>query len=190
MIERNSGKSKKVNLINHSRQPQKAPVHQITYSVAHAIPGRIRFRIPKLFKDTEYGNKLKLAIESTTKNTKVRVNHTASSIVIHYSTELISDEKMRSHLVNLIQTAPNIALPTKVGAKTIVGAMFDALINLFDGLRNVNKARTAIKHQQIKKNTWERLLAKGESIIKGLKSAIMFVLPNQRSQSQPALGST
>jgi Heavy metal associated domain 2 len=189
MIEPKSVKSNQINPITKSGQPQKAPGKKISYSVAHAIPGRVRFRIPRLFKDTEYAKKLKLAIESQTKQTTVRINPTASSLVVHYSTELMSDAQMRSHLVNLIQTAPNIVLPKKVSTKTIVGTMFDALINLFDSLRNVNKAHTAIKHQQIKKNSWERLLSSGESIIKGLKSAIMFILPNQKLQSQSALKS-
>ncbi|MBD2446360.1 hypothetical protein H6G76_04125 [Nostoc sp. FACHB-152] len=189
MIERNSFKSNKNRPIRKSGQPQTAPVQKISYSVAHAMPGRIRFRIPRLSKDTEYAKKLQLVIESQTKNATVRINPTAASIIVHYSTQLMPVEQMRSHLVNLIQTAPNIALPTKVGTKTIVGTMFDALISLFESLRNVNKASTAIKHHQIKKNFWERLLSSGENIIKGLKSAIMFVLPNQKLQSQSALNS-
>lgn len=192
MTERNSSKSPKNHSLSKSGQPQKAPVHtvqKISYSVAHAMPGRIRFRIPRLSKDTEYAKKLQLAIESQIKNAKVRINPTAASIVVHYSSDLMPGEQMRSHLVNLIQTAPNIVLPTKVSAKTIVGTMFDALINLFESLRSVNKASTAIKHHQIKKNSWERLLSSGENIIKGLKSAIMFVLPGQKLQSQSALKS-
>ncbi|MCC5640620.1 hypothetical protein LC593_33275 [Nostoc sp. CHAB 5844] len=168
---------------------QKTPSQQISYSVAHAISGRIRFRIPRLSKDAEYANKLKVAIESKIKNAKVRINPTASSVVIHYPTGLILDEQMRSQLVHLIQTAPNIVLPTKVSTKTIVGIIFDALINLMDSLRNLNKARTAIQHQEIRKDPWERLLSTGERIIKGLKSAIIFILPNKRWQSQSALNS-
>ena len=37
-----------------------APPQKIAYSVAHTIPGRIRFRIPRLAKDSEYADKLKL----------------------------------------------------------------------------------------------------------------------------------
>lgn len=168
---------------------QKTPSQQISYSVAHAISGRIRFRVPRLSKDAEYANKLKVAIESQIKNAKVRINPTASSVVIHYPTGLMSDKQMRSHLINLIQTAPNIVLPKKVSKKTIIGTMFDALINFMESLRNVNKARNAIQHQQIRKDRWERLLSSGESIIKGFKSAIMFILPKNRWQSQSALNS-
>ncbi|MBU7581682.1 MAG: hypothetical protein KAF91_02000 [Nostoc sp. TH1S01] len=169
---------------NHQTQSQK-----IVYSVAHAISGRIRFRVPRLSKDTEYANKLKVAIESQIKNAKVRINPTASSIVINYPSGLMPDEQMRSQLVYLIQTAPNILLPTKVSTKTIVTTIFDALTNLINGLRNANKARNAIQHREIRKDRWERLLSTGERIIKGLKSVIMFVLPRKQWQAQSALNS-
>lgn len=168
---------------------QKAQTQQILYSIAHAIPGRIRFRIPRVSKDAEYAKKLKLAIESKIKNAQVRINSTASSVVINYPTDLMSEKQMRSHLVNLIQTAPNIALPKKSSVKTIAGNIFDALINLMESLRKFNKARNAIQHRQPKKDSWERLLSFGESIIKGFKSAIVFVLPHKRWQSQSALHS-
>ena len=91
---------------------------------------------------------------------------------------------MRSHLVNLIQTAPNIVLPAPVTAKTIARAIFDALINLIDGTRNINKARTAIKYREVRTNNWERVLRSVKTLIKRLKSAIMFILPNKQWRSQ------
>ncbi len=160
--------------------------NKISYSVAHAIPGRIRFRIPRLLKDSEYANKLKQVIESDSRTTNVRVNPSAASIVINYQPGVISDEQMRSHLVNLIQTAPNIALPKPVTAKTILGSIFDGIINLIDGTRNINKARTAIKHKPLRTDPWERFLSTTENMVKGLKSAIMFILPNKRLRSQSA----
>lgn len=177
------------NTISKNTANQKTPSQQISYSVAHAISGRIRFRVPRLSKDAEYANKLKLAIESKIKNAKVRINPTAASVVINYPSDLMTDEQMRSHLINLIQTAPNIVLPTKVTTQTIVATIFDALINVMDSLRNINKARAAIQHREIRSSRWERLLSTGEKLIKGLKSAIMFIIPNKRWQSQPALNS-
>jgi Heavy metal associated domain 2 len=160
------------------------PMPNISYSVVHAIPGRIRFRIPRLAKDSEYANKLKQLIESDAKTTNVRINLSAASIVINYQPGVISGDQMRSHLVNLIQTAPNIALPAPVTAKTIARAIFDALINLIDGTRNINKARTAIKHQEVKTDIWERILGSAKTVIQGLKSAILFILPNKQWRSQ------
>lgn len=184
--------SDKSAILNRHRQPKKtisvanktAPQQKISYSVAHAIPGRIRFRIPRLLKDSEYADKLKLVIESDSKTTNVRVNPQAASIVINYQPGVISDEQMRSHLVNLIQTAPNIVLPTQATTKSIVGVIFDALINLIESTRNINKARNAIIYKRFRTDAWERILSTTKTVIKGLKSATMFILPNKQRQLQ------
>ncbi|MEA5627955.1 HMA2 domain-containing protein [Nostoc sp. UHCC 0251] len=177
----------------HQQQSKKAtksvaskttPPQYISYSVAHAIAGRIRFRIPLLAKDSEYADKLQRLIESDPKTTNVRINSSAASIVIHYQLGVVSDQQMRSHLVNLIQSAPNVAMPAPVTAKSVARAIFDALINLIDGTRNINKARTAIKHRQVRTNSWERVLSSAKTLIKGLKSAILFILPNKQWRSQ------
>ncbi|QIR37087.1 hypothetical protein HCG51_10325 [Tolypothrix sp. PCC 7910] len=171
--------NKKIN-----RVPNKTAQNQhISYTIIHAIPGRIRFRIPQIARDSEYANKLKRLIESDTIATNVRINPAAASIVINYQPGVISDNQMRLHLVNLIQTAPNITLPAPVTAKSVAKAIFDALINLIDGTRNINKARTAIQHKEVKTDIWERLLSGTKTAIQGLKSTIMFILPNKRSQS-------
>ncbi|MGH8002061.1 MAG: HMA2 domain-containing protein [Brasilonema sp.] len=181
--------SRKRSNSNKHQQPKKttssvanktAPSEEISYSVAHAIPGRIRFRIPRLVKDSEYANKLKQVIESDSRITNVRVNPTAASIVVSYQPGVISDNQMRSHLVNLIQTAPNIVLPPQVTTKSIMRAIFDALINLIDSTRNINQARNAIVYRRFRTDIWERLLSGTKTIIKRLKSATMFVLPNKR----------
>lgn len=94
---------KRCNSNNH-QQPKKttssvaektAPLEEISYNVAHAIAGRIRFRIPRLVKDAEYANKLKQVIESDPRITNVRVNPTAASIVVSYQLGVISDKQMR-----------------------------------------------------------------------------------------------
>jgi hypothetical protein len=165
-------------------QPQ-----NISYSVVHTIPGRIRFRIPRLGKDTEYATRLQQAIELYIEGTKVRVNRTAASIVINYQTSLVSDEKVRSQLIQLIQTAPEINLPKPVTIKSTVSAIFDALSNLINSVRNLNQARNTIKYRRYRVDTWERLLSTGQRVIKGLKSTLMFLLPGRQSQSPTALES-
>ena len=157
-----------------------APSQKIFYSIVHTIPGRIRFRIPLLGRDTEYANQLKLAIESDTRVTNVRINPKAASIVINYKVGVISDNQMHEHLVNLIQTAQNVVLPKEVMAKSIVGTIFDALINLIDSTRKLNQARNVIVYRRVKTDVWERILSTSRSIIKRLKSASMFILPNKR----------
>ncbi|MBW4560860.1 MAG: hypothetical protein KME32_06810 [Mojavia pulchra JT2-VF2] len=194
MTSRKRSNSNKTPILNQHRQQSqktnKSAANQtvsppnISYSVAHAIPGRIRFRIPRIAKDSEYANKLKRVIESDSRTTNVRVNSTAASIVIHYQLGGISDDQMRSHLVNLIQTAPNVTLPAQVTAKSIATAVFDALINLIDSTRNINQARNAITHHQFRKDRWERLLTSAKAFVKGLKSTANFILPGKRSQTQ------
>jgi hypothetical protein len=164
---------------NKTELPQK-----ISYSVVHAIPGRVRFRIPRLAIDSEYANKLKQVIESDSRTTNVCVNPTSASIVINYQQDKISDEQMRSHLVNLIQTAPNIVVPPPVTARAILGAISDAVINLIDSTRNINQARNAIVYRHFRKDAWERVLSSAKTIIKGLRSTIMLILPNKQRRLQ------
>lgn len=167
-------------------------ISHVSYSVAHAIPGRIRFRIYRLVKDSEYASKLKRLMELDSRVTSVRVNSQAASIVINYKTNELTDDKLRfsrgdatrSHLVYLIQNAENITLPSKITVKSVVATIFDAGMNLIDSFRNLNQARNAIVHQEFKKDIWERLLGGAKTSLKGLKSALMFVLPKSRLSSK------
>ncbi|MCC5662191.1 hypothetical protein LC608_35860 [Nostoc sp. XA010] len=182
----NSDKTASLNLPLPTKKAAKilpkktAPSQKIFYSIVHTIPGRIRFRIPLLARDTEYANQLKLAIESDPRVTNVRANPKAASIVINYKVGVISDNQMREHLVNLIQTAQDVVLPKEVMAKSIVGTIFDALINLIDSTRKLNQARNVIVYRRVRTDVWERILSTSRSIIKRLKSATMFILPNKR----------
>lgn len=186
MKRSNSDKNFSLNLRLPSKKVAKsvanktAPSKKILYSIVHAIPGRIRFRIPLLAKDPEYANQLKLVIESDTKVTNVRANPKAASIVINYQVGVISDNQMREHLVSLIQTAQNVVLPKEVTTKSIIGTIFDALINLIDSTRKINQARNVIVYRRVRTDVWERILSTSRSIIKRLKSATMFILPNKR----------
>ncbi len=184
----NSGKSAS---LNRHLPPKKAaksvanktvPSHKIFYSIVHTIPGRIRFRIPLLAKDAEYANQLKLAIESDPRVTSVRANPKAASIVINYQVGVISDNQMRQNLVSLIQTPQDAVVPKEVRVKSIVGTIFDALINLIDSTRKINQARNVIVYRRFRRDIWERILSTSKGIIKKLKSATMFILPNKRWQ--------
>lgn len=73
-----------------------------SYSIAHEVPGRIRFSIPKLATDFDYADKLKALIESDSKVTDVRLNQKAGSIAISYQSDLNTNDQTRAHLVNLI----------------------------------------------------------------------------------------
>jgi Cu2+-exporting ATPase len=91
---------------------------EVAYSVVHAVPGRIRVRVPRIGYDSEYTLRLTVLTKADANVTDVRVNAAAASIAVSYAVSKISDEKMRVHLINLIQTAsnPNIPLNLKAGA--------------------------------------------------------------------------
>lgn len=173
----------------HSLKKLHGQPENISYSVVHTIPGRIRFRIPRLSHDTDYADKLKQAIELYIKDAQVRVNPMAASIVVNYDNSSVSDEQVRSHLIKLIQTAPEIKVSKQVAIKSTLAAIFDSLINLIKGVRNLNQASNTIQHHQYRVDTWERLLSTGQRIIKGIKSILMFILPGKRTQSPTALES-
>lgn len=84
---------------------------EVAYWVVHSIPGRIRFRVPRIAEDSEYTYKLTVLTEADAKVTEVRVNTAAASFAVSYDLSGISDEKMRSHLINLIQTASKSNIP-------------------------------------------------------------------------------
>ncbi|WP_242057945.1 MULTISPECIES: HMA2 domain-containing protein [Nostoc] len=81
---------------NSITQPAK-----IAYSVVHAIPGRIRFHLPRLAEDRAYGRRLERLINNDPQTIGVRVNSGAASIAISYQPSQISV----SHWVNLMELA-------------------------------------------------------------------------------------
>ncbi|MFL9455199.1 MULTISPECIES: HMA2 domain-containing protein [Nostocales] len=180
------------NLSNSTQNLQVTTLHsvngtagnrEISYSIAHAIPGRIRFCIPKIATDSDYAEKLKAIIEESNSGiTDVRINEKAASIAITYRPDTISDDQMRSHLLNLIQVAPDTVQPPKVTARPLLGAIFDALINFIDSIQNINKVRTGIQYGRFKTDFWKNLLSKTKAMTQKLKSAVMFVLPKREQK--------
>jgi hypothetical protein len=60
------------------------PASSVNYQVVHAIPGRVRFRVPRLRHDSDYAQRLQTLTESDDWVTDVRINRTAASIAITY----------------------------------------------------------------------------------------------------------
>lgn len=96
-------------VIQQTKQPTK-----VAYSVAHAIPGRVRFRIPRIASDPKYVQRLEALLKSDSTVTSERVNSAAVSIVITYKSGMMRDSQKRvqsflsaaiSHLASLIQSA-------------------------------------------------------------------------------------
>jgi copper chaperone CopZ len=84
---------------------------KIACSVIHAVPGRVRFQVPKLAEDEVYGRRLEKIVQADSQITSVRVNPAAASVVFTYDPNVISDGEMRSHLVHLIQQAGEVFAP-------------------------------------------------------------------------------
>ncbi|WP_199338118.1 hypothetical protein [Nostoc sp. FACHB-133] len=96
-------------VIQQARKPAK-----VAYSIAHAIPGRVRFRVPQIACDPKYVQRLEALLKSDSTVTSERVNSAARSVVITYKTGMMRDSQKRvqsflstpiSHLINLIESA-------------------------------------------------------------------------------------
>ncbi|QDL18406.1 hypothetical protein DP113_32825 [Brasilonema octagenarum UFV-E1] len=92
-----------------AKQPAK-----VAYSIAHAIPGRVRFRIPRIAKDSKYVQRLEALLKGDPLVTGKRVNSAAASIVITYKSGIMPNskkpslnllEQVISYLSTLIQSA-------------------------------------------------------------------------------------
>jgi hypothetical protein len=81
---------------NHSRgKTNSIQSQKIAYSVVHAIPGRVRFNVPRIAQDLKYAQWLEKLLATDAYVTSVRVNRNAASIVINYKTNAMSDSQMQ-----------------------------------------------------------------------------------------------
>lgn len=69
--------------------------------LVHAIPGRVRFRVPKASLDPKYAKRLQKMLESAPGVVRARVNPAAASAVITYAGQ--TDSEMKLRLARLIQ---------------------------------------------------------------------------------------
>ncbi|WP_156481582.1 heavy metal translocating P-type ATPase [Anabaena sp. 4-3] len=80
----------------------------VTYSIVHAVPGRLRWRVPRLRYDADYAQRLLALLEADTLMTNVRIKPAAASLVVTYKVSTITDAKMRSRLACLIVAASDL----------------------------------------------------------------------------------
>lgn len=83
---------------------------KVTYSVVHTIPGRLRFRVPRLRCDADYAKRLEVLLTADALIKNVRVKPAAMSVAVTYKSAKVDDAKMRSHLENLIQAASEVVV--------------------------------------------------------------------------------
>lgn len=88
------------------KMQRETPQLKVVYSIAHAIPGRVRFRVPLIAQNPKYIHRLEALLKADPVVTSERVNSAAASIVITYNqqpSQTFSDRV--SHLSRLIQAA-------------------------------------------------------------------------------------
>ncbi|OKH31341.1 cadmium-translocating P-type ATPase [Nostoc calcicola FACHB-389] len=83
---------------------------QVSYSVVHAIRGRIRLRVPRLRYDADYAQRLIALLEADPLVTNVRIKPAAAALVVNYKSSLVADAKMRSRLSYLIVAANEVGI--------------------------------------------------------------------------------
>ncbi|AFY82950.1 HMA2 domain-containing protein [Oscillatoria acuminata] len=79
--------------------------------IVHAIPGRVRLRVPKIAQDSTCADRLQTALCSQPEVTEIRLNPLTASIVVQYEIAAGLDESWRSHLVEMIEQAIADSLP-------------------------------------------------------------------------------
>lgn len=86
----------------------------VDYSIAHAIPGRVRFHIPRIAEDKAYATRLERLLNAESHVTSVRVRSDAASIAISYQPTSLN----QSHWIDLIQLADEVVPNTIVKSKS------------------------------------------------------------------------
>ncbi|MBE9000902.1 cadmium-translocating P-type ATPase [Nostoc sp. LEGE 12447] len=101
-----NGKASLTDTNGHSRRE----FPNVTYSIVHTTPGRLRFRLPRLRCDADYAKRLEVLLTADALVKNVRVKPAAMSVAVTYKSDKISDAKMRSHLHDLIQAASEVVV--------------------------------------------------------------------------------
>ena len=97
-------------------------IPQTSCNVIHAIPGRVRWRVPQLRYNRDYAQRLQTLLRSDPLVTSVRINSAAASLVVNYKSSAVNDAKMRSRLRCLILAASQagIVITDEKPATTLV----------------------------------------------------------------------
>ena len=72
------------------------------YAIAHAVPGRVRLRMPQLAINADFARSLEQALNADEYVKSVRINRTAASIAINYDNQGLSDWELGMRLMDII----------------------------------------------------------------------------------------
>lgn len=77
-----------------------------------SIPGQIRFRIPRLSSEPDFGAQLQQLVHALPAVTRVVINPPAKSIRIFYQSQVVSADSMTAALLTCIEQAAGESTPT------------------------------------------------------------------------------
>ncbi|MGK7917900.1 MAG: HMA2 domain-containing protein [Prochloraceae cyanobacterium] len=72
------------------------------YTIAHAVPGRVRLKMPQLAIDADFARRLKQALDADEYVNRVRINPPAASVAINYHNQGLSDWELGLRLMNIV----------------------------------------------------------------------------------------
>ncbi len=99
----------KAHLIESNGRSRKQ-ASRVSHEIVHVIPGRLRFRIPRLRYDTEYRQRLESLLTSDALVLHVRIKPSAASVAVTYEYGKITERLIRKHLVETIQAASEVII--------------------------------------------------------------------------------
>lgn len=102
--------------IDRASVPLLPPLQSLDYQVVHAIPGRLRLRVPRLAQDQIYAGKLNWFVEALNFVISVRINAMAGSMIVYYEHQAISIEAARATLAVAFDRALFEELPPEATA--------------------------------------------------------------------------
>jgi len=87
------------------------------HSIVHAVRGRMRFHVPRLRRDCQYGHRLKLLLETEISLSSVRISQVTASLIVNYPVNQMAAAEIRSHMSYWLREArkPELAhLPSQL----------------------------------------------------------------------------
>ncbi len=72
------------------------------YAIAHAVPGRVRLRMPQLAINADFARRLEQALNADEYVKSVRINRAATSVTINYDNQGLSDWELGMRLMDIV----------------------------------------------------------------------------------------
>ena len=99
------------------------PSERIEFQIVHALPGRIRLKIPRLRRESSYRDRLQRLVKSLNPVTEVQVHPASASMIVYYNPRSIENKIMQRQLVVCVWQADSkgrsaIESPLKLLAET------------------------------------------------------------------------